>query len=73
VRSDETGELLLVEKFIAVCQRYFPNLVLNEIQKSRIQFVNKAKGILDLPTTPATKQTGKNSIRVTGISERDMS
>ncbi len=73
VRSDETGELLLVEKFIAVCQRYFPNLVLNEIQKSRIQFVNKTRGILDLSTTPATKQTAKNSIRATGISKRDMS
>jgi len=73
VRSDETGELLLVEKFIAVCQRYFPNLVLNEIQKSRIQFVNKTKGILDLSTAPATKQTAKKSIRVTGISMRDVS
>ena len=73
VRSDETGELLLVEKFIAVCQRYFPNLVLNEIQKSRIQFVNKTKGILDLSTTPATKQEAKNHIGVTGISKRDMS
>ncbi len=50
VRSDETGELLLIEKFIAVCQRYFPNLVLNEILKSRIQFVNKTKGILDFST-----------------------
>ena len=47
VRSDETGELLLIERFIAVCQRYFPNLVLNEIRKSRIQFVNRTKGISD--------------------------
>jgi len=73
VRSDETGELLLVEKFIAVCQRYFPNLVLNEIQKSRIQFVNKTKGILDLSATQDTKQGAKHHIGVTGISERDMS
>jgi len=67
VRSDQTGELLLVEKFIAVCQRYFPNLVLNEIQKSRIQFVNKTKGILDLSappaTGPATKPAAKNTAR----------
>ena len=56
VRGDETGELLLVERFFTVCQRYFPNLVLNEIQESRIQFVNQTKGVLDLSTTPVTKQ-----------------
>ena len=39
VRNDETGERLVVEKFLSVCQRYFPNLVLNEIEKCRIQFV----------------------------------
>ena len=71
VRSDETGELLLVEKFIAVCQRYFPNLVLNEIQKSRLQFVNKSKGILDL-SIPSSTDSDKNSIHVRGISKRDM-
>jgi hypothetical protein len=39
VRNDETGERLVVEKFLSVCQRYFPNLVLNVIEKCRIQFV----------------------------------
>jgi hypothetical protein len=39
VRTDESGERLVVEKFISVCQRYFPNLVLNEIKKCRVQFV----------------------------------
>lgn len=77
VRSDQTGELLLVEKFIAVCQRYFANLVLNEIQKSRIQFVNKTKGILDLstpqPTKPATKSRVKDYISITGVSKNDVS
>lgn len=73
VRSDQTGELLLVEKFIAVCQRYFPNLVLNEIQKSRIQFVNKTKGILDLSTPPATKNTVKDCISITGVSKEEVS
>ena len=38
VRTDETGERLVVEKFMSVCQRYLPNLVLNEIRKSRVQF-----------------------------------
>lgn len=48
VRSDESGEKLLIEKFLAVCQRYFPNLVLNEIYGARIQFVYETKGVLDL-------------------------
>jgi len=69
VRSDETGELLLVEKFIAVCQRYFPNLVLNEIQQSRIQFVNKTKGILDLSISSSSEDSKQGFLKVRGISK----
>jgi hypothetical protein len=38
VKADVTGERLLVEKFISICQRYMPNLVLNFIRKQRIEF-----------------------------------
>jgi YaaC-like protein len=37
-RSDETGERLVVEKFLAICHRYLPNLMLNEILSERLQF-----------------------------------
>ena len=40
VRSDTTGERLVIEKFLALCQRYVPNLVLNLISKARIEFVH---------------------------------
>jgi len=72
VRSDETGELLLVEKFIAVCQRYFPNLVLNEIQESRIQFVNKTEGTVDLSTPSFARHLNENSIDIRGVSKREV-
>jgi len=39
VRTDETGERLVIEKFMSICQRYLPNLVLNEIKDARVQFV----------------------------------
>jgi hypothetical protein len=39
VRTDETGERLVIEKFMSICQRYFPNLALNEIRGARIQFI----------------------------------
>jgi hypothetical protein len=48
VRNDETGELLLIERFISLCQRMFPNLVLNEISELRVIFVNESQGILDI-------------------------
>ncbi|UYN89131.1 MAG: hypothetical protein KIT08_08515 [Anaerolineales bacterium] len=40
VERDETGERLLIEKFLDVCYRYVPNLALNKIRSSSIQFVN---------------------------------
>lgn len=54
VRSDQTGERLVIEKFLAICQRYLPNLVLNVIRGDRIQFVYETEGVLDL-TTSLTK------------------
>jgi hypothetical protein len=41
VRSDNTGERLVVERYMAICARYLPNLVLNEIKLRRVQFVNE--------------------------------
>jgi len=51
VRSDITGERLIIEKFLSVSQRYFPNLVINFIYGNRVQFVNETEGILDLTST----------------------
>jgi hypothetical protein len=39
VRSDTTGERLVVEKFLNLCQRYVPNLVLNAVSDTRVEFV----------------------------------
>lgn len=52
VRSDETGEKLVIERFLAICQRYLPNLVLDVIRGERIQFVYETEGVLDLTTSP---------------------
>lgn len=43
IRTDETGERLVIEKFLSISQRYFPNLVLNEIKRARVQFVYKVE------------------------------
>ena len=52
VRSDQTGERLVIEKFLAICQRYLPNLALNMIRGERIQFVYETEGVLDLTNSP---------------------
>ncbi len=51
VNQDESGERLLMVKFLMICQRYFPNLVLNEVHKHRIQFTSPSDGVLDLTST----------------------
>ncbi|REJ77961.1 MAG: hypothetical protein DWQ47_16530 [Acidobacteria bacterium] len=38
VRTDETGERLLIEKFMSNCHRQFPNLVLDAVRGERLQF-----------------------------------
>lgn len=48
VRSDDTGERLVVEKFLAICQRYLPNLALNQIRKARVQFIYETERVVDL-------------------------
>lgn len=48
VRSDTTGEKYVIEKFMHICRRYLPNLVLNVLLGERLQFVNEADTILDL-------------------------
>lgn len=47
VRTDETGERLLVERFLAVCERYIPNLVLDVMHDRRYQFVYETAGIFE--------------------------
>jgi hypothetical protein len=53
VRGDETGEILVIERFLAICHRYLPNLLLNAIQAERIQFVYKTQDTLVLPGPPS--------------------
>lgn len=48
VRNDSTGERLVIEKFLAICQRYFPNLILNEIKETRVQFFYQTEATIDL-------------------------
>lgn len=43
VRTDETGERLIVESFLGLCHRYLPNLVLNTLSGGRIQFVSEER------------------------------
>ena len=66
VRSDVTGEKLIIEKFISVCIRFFPNLVLNFLVNGRMQFVNMTEGVLDLTrvtTRDEIKEIVKDTIR----------
>lgn len=44
VRSDQTGELLIVERFLSVCRRMLPNLVLDAIHDERFIFVRPSAG-----------------------------
>lgn len=48
VRTDETGERLLVERFITVAVRYIPNLVLNSIYNRNIQLSGIKPQVLDV-------------------------
>jgi len=47
VTSDETGEKLVIEKFLTICHRFLPNLVLNELEEARIQFVHEIEATVD--------------------------
>ena len=69
VRHDETGELLLIEKFVAVCHRYFPNLVLNEVSGSRMHFVSNTAQTLG-PSGPVPRgkpQAGTTRLTCRGV------
>lgn len=59
VQSDQTGEKRIIEKFLSVSHRYLPNLVLNFINRSRVQFVNETEGVLDLTKTLTNDQIKK--------------
>ena len=48
---DDTGEKLLVDKFLGVCHRYMPNLALNVIYGKRLQFVSETSATQDLTTS----------------------
>jgi hypothetical protein len=44
VRSDQTGERIVVERFLQICLRYLPNLVLNTLSNTQVQFVYPVSG-----------------------------
>lgn len=48
LRSDTTGERLLVERFIKLSHRLLPNLVLDFILEEKVRFVQEPQGVTDL-------------------------
>lgn len=62
VRGDTTGERLVIERFLTICERYVPNLVLNHLYEARIQFVYETEGVLDL-TASVTETDLKEMIK----------
>ena len=70
VQADTTGERLVVEKFLAVCLRYFPNLLFSRILDTRVQFVTKQEGVLDL--TSSMDQTEMESMIEDAIRRRQI-
>lgn len=54
VRSDVTGERLVVEKFLDTCERQVPNLVLESLKAERVEFVRGTDGFVDLTVDSKT-------------------
>lgn len=48
VKSDETGEKLVIERFLDISSRFLPNLILNAIYGARLQLAYESRGVLDL-------------------------
>ncbi len=64
VRRDDTGERLVIERFLDICRRYLPNLVLNRIEGSRLQFVHQIEQPLD-ERSALTKEVVEELVRRT--------
>jgi hypothetical protein len=64
VRRDDTGERLVVEQFLEICQRYLPNLVLNRIEGTRLQFVHDIESPIDETSTLTTSDVEEIARRV---------
>lgn len=47
INTDSTGEKLLIEKFIKLCRRYIPNLLLNIIYKKNFNFIPNVTNSID--------------------------
>lgn len=58
VRTDTSGEKLLVENFMGYARRAFPNIVLNHLYKSNVKFVSEPQGLTDL-----TRQISQDEIK----------
>jgi len=51
VRSDITGERYVIERFMSIIYRHFPNLILNRIFNKQMIFVNVKADVIDLRQT----------------------
>jgi len=59
VRSDSTGEKQVIEKFIRICKRVLPNMVLNFIYETKFYFVKEMYEPLDLSKEVTEEQIRK--------------
>jgi hypothetical protein len=58
-RLDTTGEVLLIVKFLAICQRYIPNMVLDQLYGRRHLFMSQADEVLDLTSLSSMSELQK--------------
>lgn len=47
IKNDKYGERLIVEKFLKICRRYVPNIVLNKVLNKKIKFTYYKRGTVD--------------------------
>ena len=48
VKSDVSGERLVIESFVDICRRYLPNLLINKLYSTRFQFVYEINQVIDI-------------------------
>lgn len=59
IRLDSTGEVLLLVKFLAICQRFIPNMVLDYLHGRRHLFTSQADEAVDLTALSSTRELNK--------------
>ena len=66
VQSDSTGEKALIDKFLSVCKRFIPNILLNYFNDKHIIFTNERQGLIEkdlLYTEQEIKQLIKGELQ----------